>query len=483
MLKAKLVAWALASSLLCSSCSLMLSAYEAPKVPQMAAFEQSNAFSLGAVDKDFYQNFHDPNLTAVIEKALEHNTDMAQSYLNVLNAAYQLGLSRTSLLPDVSAEASANLSKDMSGSSSSVRSSSSSLGLSYEVDLFSRLEAQRGAALESFRASGYDYLAMYLSVINSAAKAYWQLSYAKEALDLGTSELEDAKRRLEIIKARFEAGAADGLEYDTAKVDYLSVEQTYQSRVNSFANAKTALAYLLGTTPDDLIAAGALDDSMLPDVPASVPLELLQRRPDLKAYEARLRQAYYEADEAKLAYYPSITLSAGLSMGDAGSFGRFLSDPLGTLGALITFPFLNYADLYYEERSALTERESARLDFVDGYLSAVKEVSDAMEEVLYYKKLTVTTGQSYELARSNYRRYENRYRQGFSSLSDYLDAADALRSSAIAYLDAKRGQLTASMNLYACLGGGLSDEDLVKILNEAQNDDIKERLETDKASP
>lgn len=482
MLKVKLVALALASSLLCSSCSLMLTPYEEPEVPQMDAFVQSSAFSLGAVDKDFYQNFHDPNLTAVIERALEHNTDMAQAYLNVLNAAYQLGLSRTTLLPDVSAQASANLSKDLSESSSSQRSSTSSLGLSYEVDLFSRLEAQRGAAFESLRASGYDYLAMYLSVINSTAEAYWQLSYAKEALDLGRSELEDAKRRLDIIRARFEAGAVDGLDYDTARVNYLNVEQTYQSRVQALSNAQTALTYLLGTTPDDIITAGALDDSMLPEVPASVPLELLQRRPDLKAYEARLRQAYYSADEAKLAYYPSITLSAGLTMGDSGSFGRFLSDPLGTLGAMITFPFLNYADLYYEERSALTERESARLDFVDGYLSAVKEVSDAMEEVLYYQKVTVTTRESYELARSNYRRYENRYRQGLSSLSDYLDAADTLRSNAIAYLDAKRGQLTASMNLYACLGGGVSDEDLAEILDEAQNDDIKERLEGDQAS-
>ena len=459
----------IALALTLNGCSLMLTDYTRPELENVATYARSQEFTGQRLDKDFYTLFEDPALNTLMEQALKANFDLREAYLNVTRAGYELGAARTSLLPDANASAGANLSRDLSSSDSSDRSSSSSLGLSYEVDLFSRLEAARLSSFENLKATAFDYLAMRLSVISGVGSAYWQYAYAREALALGEAELADAQKRLDIVGARYRAGAVDGLEYDTARVDYLTVKESYQSRVEALAHSRTALDYLLGQGADREVNVSALDTAQLPDITLNVPAALLARRPDLMAAEARLREAYYNADEASLAYYPVFNLSLNAVAGDSTTFGRFLSDPVGSLGAALTFPFVNYADLYYAEKASLVDRELAQLAFINTYLTAVREVYDLSESVAYYREAIQTTADSYALARRNYDRYAERYRLGAASLTDFLNASDTLRSAAIAYLDCKRGHLEALMNLMVALGGGLNEASLEEVLSSLED--------------
>nr|MCR5536753.1 TolC family protein [Succinivibrio sp.] len=184
-----------------------------------------------------------------------------------------------------------------------------------------------------------------------------------------------------------------------------------------------------------------------------VPARLLSRRPDLMAKEALLRKALSDYDSARLAFYPDFTLTLGLSSGDSVSFGRFLSNPLASLGAALTMPFLNWHKLKLKEQSAYKSEELAAVNFVNTYLTAVKEVYDQVSAIDYYRKSVKLTAKTLKVARRNYTAYYDRYAQGGASLSDLLDAADTLRSTELSHLNVKRDALESVMGLLVALGG------------------------------
>lgn len=467
MHRLKVLTAALAAVWLLNGCSMMLTDYERPALPQTSSsFARAERFAGQQLDARYWQLFHDDIFDQYAEKALTANYDLNNAYLNVRAALAQLGLTNTNLNPTANAGADANVSRELRYGSRS-ESAGSSLNLSYELDLFGRLAAQRRSAAESFQASGFDYWAMRLSVISSLGSAYWQYAYAKEALALGEEELMTSQRRLSLIESMYRAGAANGLEYDTAKVNHLTVMDTVEQRRQQLYAAQTALNLLLQQTPDAPVQCSALSAAAIPDFALALPAELLARRPDLMAAEARLRAALADTDEARLNFFPQFTLSAGLTAGDGAAIARFLSDPVGSLGAAVTFPFLNFNQLSYQEESAMVERDRAQLNFVNTYLTALQETADAVDAVNYYRQAVQTMAERERLARRNYMRCEARYRLGASTLTELLDASDTLRAASISLLSAKRDNLIYTLQLMTAVGGDTKVESVNQLLNSA----------------
>ena len=111
----------------------------------------------------------------------------------------------------------------------------------------------------------YDYLSMRLTVIETTAKAYWQYAYAKEAVKLGEDDLNDSKVRLDLVDRKYQAGAADSLDLDDARINHLKVQSTLDSRRAALEKAKTALNTVLGITADKNVDVAFLDEAKVPD--------------------------------------------------------------------------------------------------------------------------------------------------------------------------------------------------------------------------
>lgn len=447
------LALTLSAVLVLSACTATHSKYERPELNEVSSYKNSQLFSGKAIEKKFYKTFHDSNLDKVIEAALVNNFDMQNSYINVQSALTQLGLDNTNLNPTANASMQTAGSRPLDRGAGSNRTSNGALSLSYALDLFGKLSAQRKSAFEGFKASAYDYLAMRLSVIASTAYAYYQYAYSYESLLLGMLDCVDSKRRLDLIKEKYDAGAADGLEYDLAMVNHLNVLETLDLRYNQYELAHNALSVLIGTTPDKIINISSLDKSQVPNFALEVPAKLLERRPDLLASEARIKQNLSSYDAQRLSFFPDITLSASLGTSSAVAFSNFLSNPVGSLGAAITFPFLNYNELSLQTDLSLLEVDRAKLSFVDNYINAVAEVYDAISNLTYNRNMIQKVQHEYTLTQQNYARYLDRYRLGSSPLTDLLDAADSLRSASIKLLGVKRDTLVSSINLMVALGG------------------------------
>ncbi|MCR5085081.1 MAG: efflux transporter outer membrane subunit [Succinivibrionaceae bacterium] len=455
-------------ALLCA-CTHFHTPYERPALEQVAAFPAEDKFQGQDLMGKFWEAFQDQRLNAIIERVLERNLDLRTALLSLDKARAQLGIAESALHPTLSESIAASRKKNFENGTTT-NASTTGFSLSWEVDFMGRISADREAAYQTLRATALDYLATRLSLISTTASAYWQYSYAQEACRLGEQEVADSKTRLNTIEGKYSVGSVDLLEVDTARLNHVKVLEQLASREAARDKARTALNTLLGQTADHDEDVGKLEDATAPDFSLGIPAQLLERRPDLMGAEAKLRSALSGYDSARLAFFPTFTINAGLTTGSASTLARFLADPIGSIGAAITLPFLNYNELSKKEESALKDYEIAQLAFVKTYISAVQDVYDCLTTVGLYERQTRLKKQELELARNNYSRYFERYSTGVTPINDLLDAADNLRSASLGLLEIRRDGLGARMALMAAIGGDSTDPTVMeKVMDPAEH--------------
>ena len=448
----KVIPIAILSLSLCS-CSVYFTDYKAPSFPVVSSYEGAKDYVGQAITANYWTEFKDEKLNALMDNALVNNFDIKKAYLNVQKALIAVDITATNDHPSASVSLGSDVKRALDYHDTHHKSSSGNFSLSYQLDLFGKLKAQDDSSYAQYQATAYDYLAMRLTVVNSLADAYWQYAYAKEAVALGNEDLNDSKTRLSLVENKFSAGAADSLDLDDARINHLKVQAILDERQSNLKKARTALATMLGTTANHDFDVGSLDDSSIPEFSLDIPSKLLSRRPDLMADEALLKKSYSDYNVKKMAFFPDFTLTAGISSGDTGTLVRFLENPIGALGGTITLPFVNFNKLSKEKESALKDVDIASLNFVSDYVNAVQEVYDKVSDVELYEKNLKTSLQSYELSVRNYSRYKVRYEAGLVSLTDFLSAADTMRNSKSAYLLSKLNNLKSTMALMTAIGG------------------------------
>ncbi|MEG2630804.1 MAG: TolC family protein, partial [Comamonas sp.] len=227
---------------------------------------------------------------------------------------------------------------------------------------------------------------------------------------------------------------------------------------------RNAIAILVDAPPGDATLAGLLPqvperlpDTALPSVAAGVPAELLARRPDLRAAEARLRNVLASGDATRASYYPALTLTGELGTSSSALL-NLLSNPVAALGAGLTLPFLRAREMQLSGELAQAQYAEAVVNFRQTLYAALADVENALAARTQYAE----QGQQLELqlaaAREAERLYEVRYRTGSSALRLWLDAQERRRSAELALQANRLDQLNALATLYRVLGGGMPAE-------------------------
>ncbi len=406
--------------------------------------------------------FGDQRLQALLALAIENNRDLRIAALNVERVQALYRIERAPLLPNVNATGTATY----QGTSQSLPSSSFlpteqyavNLGVtSWELDFFGRIRSLSDAALERYFATAEARRSVHLSLVAQVATAYFQERALAEQLELAKLTLEVQASSFEITRRAFELGTASELDLRTSE------SQVETARFNLFfyeqrhARAQNALVLLLGTSiPPDLPAPAPLEESViLAELPAGLPSDLLQRRPDILAAEHELMAASASIGAARAAFFPSITLtgSAGYASTDLGdlfngdnfgwSFAPRINLPIFTGGAL-------RANLEVSEVSQSIE--VARYE--RSIQSAFREVADALvarrtlEEQLQAQTVRAQADQRrYDLA-------DLRYRAGIDRYVTFLQAQRDLYEAQRVLIDVHLERLANTADLYRALGGG-----------------------------
>ena len=401
----------------------------------------------------WWHGFGDARLDRLIEQALQANSNLAAAGLTLQRARLEAGLASSDLWPSASGNVNSSGSRAIDRSDSFDSSHSASASLSWEIDLWGKLRAQRDAAHWEAAATAQDLENTALALIGEVCSDYWELAYLNQSIASGERNLERLEKTLQLVQIQFNAGDVSRLEVREAEQNLESRRSAQSQLQQQRVQVRNAIAVLLdgkpwpqADEPQDLEAASS------PSLQPGVPAQLLARRPDLRAAELRLRQSLAQLKATARSYYPALSLTGSVNS-SATSLSDVLKNPVATLGAGLSLPFLDIAEARYNTRIAGTSYEIAATQFRTTLYTALSEVDDALSARTELASQVESARRSYQAARDIEHMYEVRYHAGAANLRTWLDAQQTLRDSELALAEARRSQLDNDVTLYQALGG------------------------------
>lgn len=401
----------------------------------------------------WWHGFGDERLNRLVEQALAVNSDLAAAGLTLRKARLEAGLASSDLWPSASGDVSGSANRQTDRHDHFDRSYSTTTSLSWEIDLWGKLRAQRDVAQWEASATAEDRENTALALVAEACSDYWQLAYLNQSIAAGEQNLARLEKTLQLVQVQFDAGDVSRLEVREATQN-LESERTAQSKlIQQRVEIRNAITVLLDGQPwPQVDEPQNLDASASPTPDAGVPAELLARRPDLRAAELRLRKSLAQIKATARSYYPALSLTGSLGTSST-ALGEVLKNPVATLGASLDLPFLDIAKARFNTRIAGTEYEIAATQFRTTLYTALSEVDNALSAREQAAAQVQSARKSYEAAREIERMYEVRYRAGYVDLRTWLDAQQTLRESELSLAQARLDQLDADVTLYQALGG------------------------------
>ena len=453
------------------ACSLAPS-YRQPATPVADQWPQGEAYTAQtgapAADLGWREFFPDQTLQYLIAVALEHNRDLRVATLTVDAYRAQYRIERAQQFPSLDAYGDGvrqRLPADLSQTGVADIASQYSVGLttSWEVDLFGRVRSLRDQALEQYLATAEAQRGVHISLVAEVADAYLTWQTDRALLDLTRGTLETYRQSLDLVEQSQQAGVASALDVRQARTAVDNARAQLARYTRLVANDSNALQFLTGSPLRDSMPAGTdamptASGTILPllaELPAGLPSELLQRRPDIRAAEHRLIAANANIGAARAAFFPNIRLTAAAGSAsseigglfDAGSgswsFMPQISLPIFHAGKLRAN--LDYAQIQKDIRVAEYEQSIQR---------AFREVADGLaarstfgQQLEAQQDLVRNTQEYVSLA-------DERYQAGVDNYLVLLDAQRLLFGAQQQLLQDQLAQRRSAIQLYKALGGG-----------------------------
>ena len=422
-----------------------------PLAWQQQQASTANAAALPATH--WWTSFNDPQLSALVDNALQANNDLAAAGIRVQRAQLQAGLARTNLTPDVVGQATTGRSFDLKRGGVTGSASTSLITLNYELDLWGRLSSLRSAADWELKATESDRQAAALALVGTTAGLYWQTGYLNQRIALSEAGIEDARRIVALVGVKYSAGAVSGLDVAQAGQNLSSQEAAHTQLLQQRVEARNALAILFDRPPETVAGEPSRLPTMdLPAIDAGLPASLLSRRPDLRAAEQRLRESLANVDATRTGFYPMLSLTGSLGTSST-ALGELLKNPVATLGAGLAMPFLQWNTARLTVAVSQTQYEEAVLGFRQSLYTALSEVENALSSRVQLRDESEKLALALQQAQRAEVLSEVRYRAGATALQPVLDAKDKRRAAEVALAQNRLNQLNTTMTLYKALGG------------------------------
>ena len=438
-----------------------------PKVQPQVAQVQEQSLGLGqetpSIDGAWWSAYGDPQLDQLIEAGLAGNPSLAGALARVRYAQAQVETEHAGLLPQISGSAQLDRSRigdklappPIGGSDSNIGIATTSL--SWDLDVFGKQHAAVRQAQASAQAAALDVAAARLTLSVSITQTYIGLAQADQLIRVADGFVQTRQRALGYAQSRVKNQL--GSQFDTKQAETL-LAQAEQARTQAEQQRDTlvhALAALVGRGADfyPQIAAPTLRLDQAPSVPDMLPADLLGRRPDLLAGQARIEAAVQGRKVAKDAFLPDLSISAlaGLTAVGLGNFftgGAFSY----SVGPALKLPIFEGGKLRAQYKGATADLDGAVADYDNAVVGAVREASDAITNVRSSDQDLAEQARVVQGLRDTVRLDQVRVKTGLGSQLDAIDSGFRLLQAEQQLVDLQADALTRRVQLVAALGGG-----------------------------
>ncbi len=439
--------------------------YVRPSVETPTAWRLSEQDARDLANSAWWEQFGDPVLNDLVSTALRENKDLLIAAARVDEFAGNYGIVRSGLFPQVGASADARRQRDISavvvgaGGGEIYNSYNVVLNASWEIDIWGRIRRQTEAARAQLLASEEGRRGVILSLVGSVAGAYINLRSLDRQLEIARTTAKSRGESYEIFKLRYSGGIISLLELSQNQSQYEEALASIPPLEKAIAQQENGLSVLLGRNPGPIVRGKNIDQLTLPAIPAGLPSELLERRPDLRRTEQNLIAANALIGAAKAAYFPTISLTGLFGYASTSLSKLFDSQSkVWSYGSPISMPIFTAGAIAGQVQAAEASQQQALFSYQKAIQEAFREVNDSLvnqqqtREQLKAQKRQVKALEQY--AGTARLRYEN----GYTSFIEVLDAERSLFNVQLQYTQTEQGQFQAMINLYLATGGGWVSE-------------------------
>jgi len=441
----------LASALVAAGCSVGPD-YHRPALGAPEAFRGPDGATAGASlgEADWRAVYADPALQQLIDSALRNNLDIRIAATRIEQARASLGggferqrVSKYVLLPGQTER--------------TYDSATASGNLAFDVDFFGRLRRAHEAARADWLGSQYGRRAVAVALVADVAGAYFDLLALDSQMLITRRTVESRSKFVELTRAQHERGVASGLDVATAEAQLALARANVPDLERQIVQTEDRLSTLLGENPHPIPRAKPGERlPPAPELPATgLPSALLDRRPDIQQAEQSLVAANAQVGVAKAALFPQITLS-GASGALSGTLSTLLTAPASTwsASAALAQPILNAQSNLYALELADARKREALLQYEKTVRTAFQDVADALVAYQRYAENAAELVTQAEALRRAESIALARYRIGYASYFDVINAERDLFPAELQAVQAERSEIGALIQLYQALGGG-----------------------------
>jgi len=411
-----------------------------------------------AIEKEWVETFATPELSGFVGEAIKTNPFLRAARERSRAARNRAQGAAGNWLPDLNIGFfTSRTETPIAGTDSRTRAdlTTSELSSTWEADVWGRVLDRTRASFADSRAANADHAGARLSIAGQTARAWIDLVQSRQLLALADEDLAQRERALDITDRRYASGLANALAVRTARSQVASARAAQAQQADALLRSSRRLQTLLARYPD----GGLRTDADIPQLPpisaAGAPADLLARRPDVAAAEARLDAAGLRASEARKAILPRLTISAtasgaGDGLRDVTDVDSLVTQVLGGLA----LPLFNGGALRAEARASNADARAAAGRYVETAIGAWREVEDALSADGAFAVREVELTRAAEEAREAQRLAEREYASGVATIFELIDAYTRR-------IDAERGLITTRasrasnrVDYHVALGGG-----------------------------
>jgi outer membrane protein, multidrug efflux system len=425
----------------------------------------------------WWTNFDEPALNALVDEALANNLDLQAAMARVDTARAQVKLASADLYPSLNLGVNAERSRSTQvgtnplppGFAATGNDFRLGLNASYEVDLWGKYRTATRAAQNDLLATEFARETVRTVVAAAVAQTYFGLIAADAQLQLLRDTLSLREQTVALQTDRAQAGVIGQYDLAQAKAERDAVAADIATAQRAASQFESALAALTGRSPRDVFTPHIGREPSLaklltvPTVPAGLPSDMLERRPDVRQLEKSLVAASLRIDRARADYFPSLSLTGALGS-ESGALRNLFSGPslIWSVGAGLVQPLFGLKAIEANVDAQTARRRELVVNYVQTVQSAFKDAHDALTANQATRDaLAAQTARRQNLQQA-YELSDLRYKAGYSPYLEVLDAQRQLLQAQTLQILAARDVRLALVDLAKALGGGWDYESAVE---------------------
>jgi len=441
-----------------------------PKAAIPDTFRNASAIDTSSIGNISVKNFFtEEGVKRLIDTALLRNYDMQIALKNIESAEVLFKQSKLGNIPELTLQVTANANRPSNNSLNGlsagqflktkvIQDYNANVGLAWEADIWGKIKGQKQAALATYLQTEEARKAIQTRIVANVAQGYYRLLMMDAQMAVAKKNLSLNDSTLHIIHLQFDAGQVTSLAIQQAEAQQLVAAQLIPELEQNITIQENALRILTGQLPGAVERLASLENTAIPtQLSAGIPSEMVSRRPDVKSAELSLNIANAKVGVAKASMYPSlsITASGGLNSFKASNWFNIPASLFGVVGGGLTQPIFQRKQLKSQYELAKIDREKVVLEFRQSVLNAVGEVSDELVKIEKLKLQYDISSKRVGTLQQAVKNANLLFKNGMATYLEVITAQSNSLQSELELAAIKTAQLSASVELYRSLGGGL----------------------------